>query len=189
LTIPDPYRIGVGGILPKDIEDGSFTRRAPTSNDKLLEQLIGKKRAKAHIAAKQEASRPNAKAQRYGKPAVQVKDDSEDEEEGRAGAFKSKRGKKNNSKPSIPKAVDSDDEDEETRAARLEGQAAQREEEDLKLASEDHQVEQEQPEVEKAIEEAEEVKTAPKRARAKPASFLDEILAERSKKKSKKIKG
>jgi hypothetical protein len=37
-------------------------------------------------------------------------------------------------------------------------------------------------------EEAEVTQPAPKKARTKPKSFLDEILAERSKKESKKAK-
>ena len=90
-------RLGVGGYLPKDIADGSFTRRAPTSNDKLLEQLIGKKRAKAHMAAKQEAERAAAREQPQqfhplGRPAPAKKEESDDEEEGRAATFNPRGG-------------------------------------------------------------------------------------------------
>ena len=108
-------RIGLGGILPKDIEDGSFTRRIVTSDDKLLQQLIGKKKAKAHISAKQEAARPTAaaKAQQYRKQAAK-KEESDDDDEGRTATFKSKRQAKKENQQA--KKVDSDDEDEETRA-------------------------------------------------------------------------
>ena len=121
-------RIGVGGIVPKDIEDGSFTSRIRTSDDKLLQQLIGKKKAKAHIHAKQEAARPNAasKAQHYKKLAAK-KEESDDDEEGRAATFKSKRQKKKVKQEAKP--ADSDDEDEETRAKRLEGGTVKVEEE------------------------------------------------------------
>lgn len=87
-------RLGVGHAVPKDILDGSFTRRAPTSNDKLLEQLIGKKRAKAHLAAKQEAERASARQQpawqQQQKPVVQVVDSSDDDEESRAATIASR---------------------------------------------------------------------------------------------------
>jgi hypothetical protein len=187
--VPDSHsRIGLGGILPKDVEDGSFTSRIRTSDDKLLQQLIGKKKAKAHITAKQEAAlRPNAaaKAKQYAKPAAK-KEESDDDEEGRAATFKSKTQKKKEKQGG--KTVDSDDEDEETRAKRLDGSAAKEEEGvsnkevatkvqvDAKATREDED------------EGAEAIQPAPKKARTKPKSFLDEILAERSKKKSKKGK-
>lgn len=185
-------RIGLGGVLPKDIEDGSFTRRIPTSDDKLLQQLIGKKKAKAHITAKQEAARPNAaaKAQKYGKPNVAKMEESDDEEEGRAATFKSKRQRKKE-KPA-PRVADSDDEDEEMRAKRLAADVKKEEvkEEvkdeviaDVPVANQPFQKEEEEEE-----EEAEVVEPAPKKAKAKPKSFLDEILAERFKKKNKKSK-
>ena len=86
----------MGSAIPKDIADGSFTRRAPTSNDKLLEQLIGKKRAKAHLAAKQEAERASARQQPTWQQKKEEKkvEESEDEEEGRAATISSKRQRK-----------------------------------------------------------------------------------------------
>ncbi|KAI4642684.1 uncharacterized protein J4E78_010013 [Alternaria triticimaculans] len=180
-------RIGVGGIVPKDIEDGSFTSRIRTSDDKLLQQLIGKKKAKAHITAKQEAARPNAasKAQHYKKLAAK-KEESDDDEEGRAATFKSKRQKKVKQEA---KPADSDDEDEETRAKRLEGGTVKVEEGIPRdeVATE-AQADAKPIKKEEEDEEAESTQPAPKKARAKPKSFLDEILAERSKKKSKKGK-
>ncbi|KAG9192967.1 hypothetical protein G6011_11701 [Alternaria panax] len=188
-------RIGLGGILPKDVEDGSFTSRTRTSDDKLLQQLIGKKKAKAHIAAKQEAARPNAaaKAQQYKKAAAaQKKEESDDEEEGRAATFKSKR-RRNEEKREVRK-VDSDDEDEEMRARRLGGGVANgsvvKVEEGMEKEGTvaDAQKEVELAKKEEDDEEAQVTQPAPKKARTKPKSFLDEILAERSKKKSKKAK-
>ncbi|KAI4656154.1 hypothetical protein J4E93_000873 [Alternaria ventricosa] len=180
-------RIGVGGIVPKDIEDGSFTSRIRTSDDKLLQQLIGKKKAKAHITAKQEAARPNAasKAQHYKKLAAK-KEESDDDEEGRAATFKSKRQKKKVKQEAKP--ADSDDEDEETRAKRLEGGTVKQEEELPKKVATEAQAEAKPIKKEEEDEEAEAIQPAPKKARTKPKSFLDEILAERSKKKSKKGK-
>ncbi|KAI4700380.1 hypothetical protein J4E89_011022 [Alternaria sp. Ai002NY15] len=180
-------RIGVGGIVPKDIEDGSFTSRIRTSDDKLLQQLIGKKKAKAHITAKQEAARPNAasKAQHYKKLAAK-KEESDDDEEGRAATFKSKRQKKKVKQEAKP--ADSDDEDEETRAKRLEGGTVKVEEEMPKEVATEAQADAKPIKKEEEEEEAEVTQPAPKKARTKPKSFLDEILAERSKKKSKKAK-
>jgi hypothetical protein len=180
------FRIGLGGILPKDVEDGSFTRRIPTSDDKLLQQLIGKKKAKAHIMAKQEAARPNAaaKAHQYSKQAAAKKATSDDEEEGRAATFKSKRQSNKEKKPS--KVVDSDDEDEETRAKRLAagGMIGEQKTQDPVA---NNQLEENPPQKEEE-EEPQLAQPALKKAKAKPKSFLDEILAERSKKKNKKGK-
>ena len=181
-------RIGVGGIVPKDIEDGSFTSRIRTSDDKLLQQLIGKKKAKAHITAKQEAARPNAasKAQHYKKLAAK-KEESDDDEEGRAATFKSKRQKKKVKQEVKP--ADSDDEDEETRAKRLAGGTVKQEEElSTGEVATKAQVDVEPVKKEEEEGDADIVQPAPKKTRANPKSFLDEILAERSNKKSKKGK-
>jgi hypothetical protein len=171
-------RLGVGGYLPKDIADGSFTRRAPTSNDKLLEQLIGKKRAKAHIAAKQEAERAAAREQPQllhplGRPTPVKKEESEDEEEGRAATFKSKRRKtdrtasspveKDEAEKEVSGATDAD---EPTCIAEAEGAAIQ-------------------PERNSDDEIPKKAKRS-RKARAKPTSYLDEVLAERIKKKNRK---
>jgi hypothetical protein len=168
----------VGGITPKDIKNGSFTKRAPTSNDKLLETLLGKKKAKAHIAAKQLPARPSNQQQqrsRYGRP-MPVKEDSEDEEEGRAAAFKSKKRRPN------PKtvAVDGIDEEQEGMA----GEVTRMEEDEKTEALPVKEVE---VEVDKEDEElAPQPKSMPSRSKAKPKSYLDEILAERASKKKKK---
>jgi hypothetical protein len=199
----------------------------------LLQQLIGKKKAKAHIIARQEAARPNtvAKAQRYQKPTK--KEESDDEEDGRAATFKSKRRRKETRKAV---EVNSDDEDEETRAKRLAASTNTKDREDGSASKEEVEnilleptgpaaslptgihpsrlnnfegrpggprgsnrtpqgliptslvVRDAKPKKEDEGEEAEVTKPAPKRAKTKPKSFLDEILADRSKKKSKKSK-
>lgn len=93
------HRLGVGHAVPQDIADGTFTRRAPTTNDKLLEQLIGKKRAKAHLAAKQDAERASARQQPAWQQQQQQKneahkvEESDDDEESRAAVITSKRQK------------------------------------------------------------------------------------------------
>ncbi|KAH7380148.1 hypothetical protein BKA66DRAFT_371535, partial [Pyrenochaeta sp. MPI-SDFR-AT-0127] len=178
-------RLGVGGILPKDVADGSFTRRIPTSNDKLLEQLIGKKKAKAHLAAKEAAARPNAKAQGYGRPTVK-KEESEDEEEGRAAAFKSKKRKANVKAAVAADVDDSGDEDEETRAARLASNGNAEPKEKVAIAA--LEVNNDKSGTDEEVEAPPVSKKLPSRGRTKPTSFLDEILAERSKKKKNKGK-
>jgi hypothetical protein len=176
-------RLGIGGITPKSIEDGSFTKRAPTSNDKLLETLIGKKKAKAHIAAKQLPARPGAQQQqqRYGKP-TPVKEDSEDEEEGRATTFKSKK-RRPNLKPAFS-VEDSDEEHESRGPETVEPTGDARVEE----ANDENEA---QP-VKRVADEKKDLtpppKSIPSRSKAKPKSYLDEILAERSSKKRKKSK-
>lgn len=147
----------------------------------MLEQLIGKKRAKAHLAAKQEAARPNAKTQRHGKPVTTKKEESEDEEEGRAAAFKSKKRKADVSKP-----------------VQAEGESIEDVDERSSLPSECHENEKNKVTIVHAGAQDSHVKhneksrvtqsstKAPHRTKAKPTSFLDEMLADRSKKRKKK---
>jgi hypothetical protein len=176
----------VGGIVPKDIADGSFTRRTITSNDKLLEQLIGKKKAKAHMASKLQAARLGAAPPqpKNSRQAIAKKEESDDEEEGRAATFKSKRRKVAKPKPAPVSDEDMDDLEQESKSI----------------------VPDEVPENPSVREESEEAPTKkfyddvelepvpkkskpiPSRSRAKPTSYLDELLAERSKKKSNKAR-
>ena len=171
-------RLGVGGVVPKDVQDGSFTRRMPTSDDKLLQQLIGKKAAKAHLAAKQ-APKTTAKPQRYGKPTTK-KEESDDEEEGRAAMFKSKKPRPKKAQPVVePEDVDEETEDQAKSDLPVQP-VTNNDREDvpakapLKSAS--------KPTKDDSSEEGDS-KPAKK---PKTGSFLDEILAERSKKKKKK---
>ncbi|KAH7400598.1 hypothetical protein DE146DRAFT_611501 [Phaeosphaeria sp. MPI-PUGE-AT-0046c] len=174
-------RLGVGGILPKDVADGTFMRRSTTSNDKLLEQLIGKKRAKAHLAAKQQTERAGSQqVPKPGRRPVPKKEESDDEEEGRAATFKSKRRKVGQSK----KAPSSEDEVNDGAADHP--------------TVEDPEEGLEQENAPKILDDVDEgsdaapvkakPKSLPSRGRAKPTSYLDEILAERSKKKKNKSK-
>ena len=82
-----------------------------------------------------------------------------------------------------PKKVDSDDEDEESRAKRLAG-TAKGEDETKEDMIADVQID-DKPAQDKD-DEVEVTQLAPKRTKTKPKSFLDEILAERSKKKAGK---
>jgi hypothetical protein len=168
-------RLGVGGILPKDVADGTFTRRTIGTNDKLLEQLIGKKKAKAHVAAKQHAERLGAQPQAKHGRQVTKKEESEDEEEGRAATFKSKRRRVVKPKPD---PVSDDDAGEE---AKLPVAAEEKEQKETPAAQEDDEISDPGPTAGKP-------RSKNSRGRAKPTSYLDELLAERSKKKKAKSK-
>ncbi|KZM27037.1 uncharacterized protein EKO05_0005023 [Ascochyta rabiei] len=181
-------RLGVGSAIPKDVADGSFTRRAPTSNDKLLEQLIGKKRAKAHLAAKQEAERASARQQPTWQQKKEEKkiEESEDEEEGRAAMITSKRQKtqqqqqkKKKNKPIV--AVPKEEEDEVMGG--LDGELK----EDAVAVTQDEQQESKKEESDDDVDLK--PKKRVKKSRTKPTSYLDELLAERSKKKKGKGTG
>jgi hypothetical protein len=164
-------RLGVGGILPKEFENGSFMKRGLTSSDKLLEQLIGKKKAKAHLASKLQATRLGSRPQpKQGRREAVKKDESEDEEEGRGSAFQSKKRR-----VVKPKQT----------AVKDEGVADPlvKDEEDVEVS----EVKKEEEEVD-VIPVATSKKSIPSRGRAKPVSYLDELLAERSKKKKNKTK-
>ena len=165
----------MGSAIPKDIADGSFTRRAPTSNDKLLEQLIGKKRAKAHLAAKQEAERASARQQPTWQQKKEEKkvEESDDEEEGRAATIASKRQKKDGVKGA------SKEKRAEKVAAEVVVDEASKTEEGEAVAPKDISDDDIDLKPKKRV----------KKSRAKPTSFLDELLAERSKKKKGKAKG
>ncbi|KAH4350062.1 hypothetical protein HBI56_109420 [Parastagonospora nodorum] len=179
-------RLGVGGVLPKEIADGSFTRRTITSNDKLLEQLIGKKKAKAHIAAKLQAERSGAQPQsRPGKREVAKKEESDDEEEGRAATFKSKRRKVAKTNP-VPASDDEGDLEQDAlkEAAQdkpIQGEVQPQPTEELLPTKKFYDDVELEPAVKKK-------KAIPSRGKAKPTSYLDELLAERSKKKQNKNK-
>ncbi|CAI6340365.1 unnamed protein product [Periconia digitata] len=183
----DDEQFGVGAAIPKDIEDGSFTRRIPASDDKLLQQLLGKKAAKAHLA--RQATTSSAKPQVIGKPQRnEVKEESEDEEEGRASAFTSKR-RKVAKKRATESGVESDGgEDGNGGAVRKEnaGLASSA----PKRRAETREESQGRPESQDADSNENVVRksTAKSRAAVKPkaVSYLDELLAGRSKKKQKK---
>ncbi|KAI7520430.1 hypothetical protein KC331_g20223, partial [Hortaea werneckii] len=89
------------------LPDGALRRKKLASNDKLLEQILGKKAAQQK--KKQDASKNSLKASLPAKqiPAQPTKpqqpDSEEEEEEGRAAAFKSKKRKAN---PPIPRPAE-----------------------------------------------------------------------------------
>ena len=89
-------RLGVGAPLPKDVADGSFKRRELSSNDKLLKQLLGKKIAKAaKVHPTTNSSKSSGLSQNLGSKPVKppIRQEESEDEEGRASIFKSKRTK------------------------------------------------------------------------------------------------
>jgi hypothetical protein len=163
-------------------------KRGLSSSDKLLEQLIGKKKAKAHLASKLQATRLGAQPQpKQNRRDVMKKEDSEDEEEGRTAAFNSK--KRRVAKPKQTAVKDEEHEDEEHDPV-----VPATDEPIIKNENEAEQV-VEAPKVKEEDDQEADVlpipaptKSIPSRGKAKPVSYLDELLAERSKKKKNKAK-
>jgi hypothetical protein len=156
-------------------------KRNVTSSDKLLEQLIGKKRAKAHIAAKEQAERLGAQTQpKHGRRDVPKKEESDDEEEGRAATFKSKRRKVVKPTPA-PVSDEEDGVEAVLKPTQPDIPSEDAVQKDAPPLDENDETSEPAPAVKKP-------KSMPSRARAKPTSYLDELLAERSKKKKNKAK-
>lgn len=160
--------------------DGTFLKKNTISNDKLLEQLIGKKKAKAHLAAKQQAERAGAQqVPKTGRRPVAKKEESDDEEEGRAATFKSKRRRVG--QPKQPVVSDEGLEENGTELDVATVDEAKEQETEAKASHEDDGDSDTMPAKAKP-------KPLPTRGRPKATSYLDEILAERSKKKKNKLK-
>ncbi|KAL1631226.1 hypothetical protein SLS56_004473 [Neofusicoccum ribis] len=89
LFTPGSDILGVGAEPPKDILDGSFKRNQLSSNDRLRQQILGKHAAKGQKSTAA-SHLPTKKLERPSKPS-RVQEDSDDDEDGRAAMFKSKR--------------------------------------------------------------------------------------------------
>jgi hypothetical protein len=150
-----------------------------TSNDKLLQQLLGKKAAKAHIAAKQ-APKEHQAAKAVPPSKKPTKEESEDEEEGRAARFKSKRRK-------TAQSTQTRDGEELSESLPVEFEAASPDDPVGPGGAFDESgsatVKNQDIEGEEAAAEDQDLKSPPK---LKSASYLDEILAERSKRAKKR---
>ncbi|KAH7045964.1 hypothetical protein B0J12DRAFT_701101 [Macrophomina phaseolina] len=159
LFTPGSDILGVGAEPPKEIADGSFKRNQLSSNDRLRQQLLGKHAAKgraiqpADNISNAPAHLPTKKLEKPNK-GTRVQEDSDDEENGRAAMFRSKRKAAPAPVNKHESMGDSDSESE------VKGKV---------------QAKQEAP----AVQE---------KTRKRPVSYLDELLEERSKKKSKKQK-
>ncbi|KAF2735072.1 hypothetical protein EJ04DRAFT_492382 [Polyplosphaeria fusca] len=173
-----PDRSGVGFKIPKDGEDGTFARRTQAADNRLLEQLLGKKAAKSHKAIKQAPGESKKKPKFSYSSKVQRQEESDDEDEGRASAFKSKRRKMNQPRPIVP---GSDAVNEEGGEGKQRPALRQENLDDLGEGQREGDVQAVSAEL------GDERKPVQSRSsQPKAGSYLDEILAERSKKKKKK---
>ena len=152
------------------LPDGSLRRSKLSSNDKLLEQLLGKKAMQAKKkrdeaqrkdglgASKEGASKPGPKKD------VRREVESEDEEEGRASAFTSKKGKPIRKQPRKEDAVAANDDEVKVEAS------AVRKSQTKTTDSDDSDAESQRP------------------TKKRPGSYLDELLSKKASKKGKKNK-
>ncbi|KAI9933411.1 hypothetical protein ASPWEDRAFT_159686 [Aspergillus wentii DTO 134E9] len=155
-----PETLGVGAPLPQKAADGSWNRTELSSNDKLRKQLLGKNyekvtKAKA-LAAKQALNQSAASTQ----SSTPQEDEDDDEEEGRTALV----GRKKNNKK---RKVDSNQKEETPGTSdAVNGDNGDGDDEDAKRGA------------------ASSSRPSAK-GRKKATSFLDEILAQRSKKRKK----
>ncbi|KAF2280101.1 uncharacterized protein EI97DRAFT_110975 [Westerdykella ornata] len=176
--------VGIGAKIPENLQDDVFaqddffSQPLTASSEKLLQQLLGKKAAKGHIAAKQAPQ--NVKTSRNGKPVKPTKQEvSEDEEEGRAAAFGSKRRKiAKSAEPS--EAPDPPDSREHSlmMEENVDPASAEAELDSTRAVRSEKQVTKKD-----GVDGEDPITSGTK---SKPATYLDEILAERSRKKKKK---
>lgn len=154
------------------LPDGAFQRKKLSSNDKLLEQLLGKKVAQARkkeAGKSMSTSKHAAPKQLASWPKVSKGAESEDEDEGgRVAAFKSKK-RKPEAKPQTVK-VSTDDETMEDVIDSGEATGTPN------PTDNDAAVEKGSPPQQQ------------KAAKRKSTSYLDELLAQKANKKSKKKK-
>jgi hypothetical protein len=166
--------LGVGAAVPSDFKDGLPQRRDPSALERLKVQLLGKKAA-GKISSKGNGLVPQLTIQKdASKPSLPLKkparDDSEDEDEGRASAVVAARSrplKKDHAKK--PSKADS--------------------KEDLHVGSKvNDAIELPEPEQDVTAEDPLSMPKTRKDSKRKASSFMDEILAEKARKKKKKKK-
>jgi len=167
--------LGVGAKVPdNDLDMFGLKRKSNTSNDKLLEQLLGKKSAKGHQASKARAQKEGPQP---GSRDVDGKDRPEpvvlsedEEEEGRASMFGSKTKKRRKRQPDALPAeeVPMTTEQEEDRVEEHSIEAT--------TLSEPESTEADAPQP---------MKRKAKSTR-KGGSYMDQLLEEKARKKKKK---
>ncbi|KAB8218196.1 hypothetical protein BDV33DRAFT_205704 [Aspergillus novoparasiticus] len=172
-----PETLGVGAPLPSRAADGSWNRTELDSNDKLRRQLLGKNYKKVMsergaAAGRQPSNMKSLSGASFATNQSQTTagraDDDDDEDEGRT-ALVGKKGptKKRKAEPS-PRSLDHIVTDNDDRGDRVDGGG--------------------DGEAETSVKQGESLSQQPSRLRGrrKATSFLDEILAERSRKRKKK---
>ncbi|PYH81444.1 hypothetical protein BO82DRAFT_374865 [Aspergillus uvarum CBS 121591] len=167
-----PETLGVGAPLPTKAADGSWNRTELDSNDKLRKQLLGRNYQKVMAAKANAKTGPSSAGTATGRPLVKAAasgaghgadQEDEDEEEGRLALI----GTKNNSfsrkrKAAVPQQIPGETENMSSEAKVTD------------VGGEDKS------------EGAPSQPSTGRRGRKKGTSFLDEILAERSKKRKKR---
>lgn len=155
----------------------------------MLQTLIGKKAAKAHIAAK-ETTKRNATPINFNKPVQPVKApkavQSDDEEEGRTAAFQSKRQRTKKRRPVPPGSDDPEAQEEapETEVPHRPVNFEERQEEPIQEKDPTTAPMKNPDEDESGAENP--YTSNFRKPKATKGSYLDEILAERSKKNKNK---
>ncbi|EME41935.1 hypothetical protein DOTSEDRAFT_55618 [Dothistroma septosporum NZE10] len=173
--------IGIGAKrkTTDDSDLGGILKRRRIDNDKLLENLIGKKAAQAKKKAQEAGKSRHAapKSLEAQKPKIVRKDvESEDEEEGRASAFGSRKEKRLNPKR-VEEAVDA-----VAVAGGVDGDA-------LDEGAEPPDPREDAAVVKELAREAEGSEAEDARPKKRKAgSYLDELLAQKAKKKKNKKK-
>ncbi|KAF2718857.1 hypothetical protein K431DRAFT_287316 [Polychaeton citri CBS 116435] len=165
---------GIGAVVRDDDDGqiGGLRRKKVPSNDKLLEQLLGKKAANAH-RKRQDAGRSTLSAKSQGQGSSQGMlpqaprgrqggESDEDEEGGRTTSFKSKKAP--HAVKSAPTMIREDDD-----------AAAVAEDPDMAVAP--------KRKASRSLSQSEE---EVKPAKKKHGSYLDELLAQKARKKKKK---
>ncbi|WPG99763.1 Hypothetical protein R9X50_00258200 [Acrodontium crateriforme] len=164
----------LGGLGSKNafgeegLPDGSLRRSKLSSNDKLLEQLLGKKamqaKRKKDEAQKKDGTEMGSHAAPKGLPKQEVKKDveSEDEEEGRSAAFASKKGKGAHKKSAKPSLTADNNDGTNLRQSTV---------------------------VKPSTSDKDDSDSEPQRpTKKRPSSYLDELLSQKANKKGKKRK-
>ncbi|KAE8133751.1 hypothetical protein BDV38DRAFT_286512 [Aspergillus pseudotamarii] len=171
-----PETLGVGAPLPSRAADGSWNRTELDSNDKLRRQLLGKNYKKIMSERNAAAGRqpssmggsPGASSATNQSQIIAGKADDDDDDEGRTALVGKKGPTKKRKAESSPRTLDPIVTDNDDRGDRV-----------------DHGGDGED---ETSVKQGESLSQQPSRlkGRRKATSFLDEILAERSRKRKKK---
>lgn len=152
-------RLGVGAPLPEKAADGSWNRTELSSNDKLRKQLLGRNYDKVMKAAAANKPTPQNAGPASAKTASATpakSEESDDEEEGRAAMV----GKKRKAGPGPAHAKKTTVAGNDQISDKVDG--------------------------DESVPTKEAPSKPPSKGRKKATSYLDELLAERSKKRKKR---
>ncbi|OJJ76783.1 hypothetical protein ASPBRDRAFT_24502 [Aspergillus brasiliensis CBS 101740] len=169
-----PETLGVGAPLPTKAADGSWNRSELDSNDKLRKQLLGRNYQKVMAAKKASAAKGgsnDASAAASTNPAKNVEEEDSDEEEGRTAVIGKRRAMPAKKRKAAEPQV------------QLESETVGGEPGESKQANDIGDGKEDRAD---QSDKQTGASSRPARGRKKGTSFLDEILAERSKKRKKR---